>query len=400
MDCYVNTMVFLRANGSLVCGCDVGALFELQPYNPTIDYYQDVLSGSKFDTIRKRLRESELPFPNICDRCWLLNPQVDFDKSFITDKIINFFQIEPTILCNLHCPSCIPPEKRKGYLRDHGYGNVFLKKTIVEKILSDLRNHGVTIKNIELIGHGEPLIGTDTWEIVRICREIFPSSYISMTTNANAVFRPHHVTSGLNQIQFAVDGTFQEAYAKYRQGGDFKKAFQYMMDFSLACEEQRFPIHRIWKYVIFDHNDSLSELENVQKMALEIKIPAVHFVFTMWGPRSCRLLSPEQIPYVNKSLTVTHGHFQFTPEHLEKMATVFWDQISGGDIENANNSLRYLVNALNREYSNDMVKPDQRIEKILQNVTQLVNRCQDKINTQTRESLNKFMQTKKITIVH
>ena len=399
MDCYVNTMVFLRANGSLVCGCDVGGLVELQHYDPSADYFEDVLSGIKLGSIRKNLCENKLPFPELCDRCWLLTPHVDFDRSFITNKTINYFQIEPTILCNLHCPSCIPPEKRKGYLPDHGYGNVFLRKAIVKKILADLQRHGVIIKNIELIGHGEPLIGTDTWDIVRICRELFPRAYISMTTNANSVFNLSHVTSGLNQMQFAVDGTSQETYGKYRQGGDFQKAYQYMKDFSLACEEQKIPVYRIWKYVIFDHNDTLKELGEVQKMAIDIKIPAVHYVFTMWGPRSCRLLSPEEIPRISDKLQVTHGYFKFTPDHLEKMVTVFRDQISNSDYQNANNALRYFVNALNREFSNEKIEPDRDIGNLLRQTSALINTYSDKIDSQTRQSFEKFILDKKISIL-
>lgn len=396
MDCYSNTMVFLRANGSLVCGCDVGCTTDIQKYDPTLNYYDDVLNGALSNKIRENLRNNNLPFPHLCDRCWLLNPHKDFDESFIRDKTINFFQIEPTILCNLRCPSCIPHETRNSFLKDNGYGNLFLRNDIVKKILSDLRENKVIIKNIELIGHGEPQVNPNLWEMIKICRGLFPDTYISLTTNANSDFKPYHVTSGLNQITFSVDGTFQEAYEKYRVGGDFHKAFEYMKNFSQYCEEKQIPVYRVWKYVVFDHNDSMPELIAIQKMASDIKLQVVHYVFTMWGPRSCKIFSPDEIPQIDKNIKVIHNFFRYSSDNFENMAAVFEEKLNQNDIDNANNSFRYVINALYRDFDNELVPLNEEIIPSIKRIEMLVQKNKQVLDLSTVESFNKFIQLKHI----
>jgi wyosine [tRNA(Phe)-imidazoG37] synthetase (radical SAM superfamily) len=396
MDCYVNAMVFLRANGSLACGCDVGGTTDLQKYNPALNYYHDVLNGPIINKIRDNLSKRNLPYPNLCDRCWLLNPDQDFDISFIRDKTITYFQIEPSILCNLHCPSCIPHDTRKNFLKDHGYGNLFLRNDIVKKILSDLKENNVIIKRMDFIGHGEPQINPELWEMIKICRDLFPETYLILTTNANSEFKPHHVTSGLNQIIFSVDGTFQEAYGKYRVGGDFNKAFEYMKKFSDCCEEKQIPVYRVWKYVVFDHNDSLSELINVQKMASEIKLQAVHYVFTMWGPRSCKIFSPDEIPHIDKKINVIHNFFRYSSDSFEKMAAVFEEKLEQNDMDNANNSFRYVVNALYRDFDNEQVPLSKEIVPSIKRMNLLIQKNNQVLDPTIIESFNKFIQMRHV----
>jgi hypothetical protein len=225
---------------------------------------------------------------------------------------------------------------------------------------------------------------------------LFPETYISVTTNANSEFRSHHVTSGLNQITFSVDGTFHEAYKKYRVGGDFRKAFEYMKNFSQYCEEKQIPDYRVWKYVVFDHNDSLPELAAVQKMASDIKLQVVHYVFTMWGPRSCKIFSADEIPKTDKNIRVIHNFFRYSSGNFEKMAAVLEENLQQNDIDNANNSFRYVTNALYRDFENELVPLNEEIIPSIKRIRILVQKNKQVLDLSTVESFTRFIQQKQI----
>ncbi len=298
MDCFINSGIFLRANGSIRCGCDEGTRINLQPYNADIDYAEDLYFGKAYQKIRHHLKKGDMPDSNLCSRCALLSTTDSFNSSFADDRIIDIFQIEPSFACVLECPSCVDRKRRKDILPKTKGGHLILPLDVFNKILTDLVKAGIKIRKFSLEGHGEPVLNRHVWKIIELIKQMYPKSYVSMTTNAHITFKPEMLYSGLNELIFAIDGMSQETYEPYRKKGNFEKAYNYMKDFSTAALEKQVPISTVWKYVIFEHNDKPDNLLKTQELAARAGISKIVFVITCLGPYSKKIFDADQIPRI------------------------------------------------------------------------------------------------------
>ena len=61
-----------------------------------------------------------------CAQCSLLEPNKPFDGSFMRDKGIDVIQIEPSMACQLECPSCWSKKDRKIVLPKTDAGHLIL----------------------------------------------------------------------------------------------------------------------------------------------------------------------------------------------------------------------------------------------------------------------------------
>lgn len=319
MDCPSNHSIFLRANGSLACWCDRGCLTTLQEFDPSINYACDVYLGKPFNYIRKKFAQNELPFPKICTECLSLAPQYSYNPEYILDKKILTLQIEPSMHCQLECPGCITKELRKTILERKWCGHLTLEPLIVKKILSDLSSKGIKIDNIDLQGHGEPLMNTKINDIIQLSKFYYPNTKISLTTNANFIFSQELAQSGLSEITFAIDGYDQNSYSAYRKNGSFEKAFKFMTDFSIFCKKNNIETRRIWKYVLFDHNDSKEKLIEVQCTAYDISIDEVRFIVTTLGPKSRTIHDKSQIPLISPGPEINVVNYKYSFEQIKSM---------------------------------------------------------------------------------
>jgi molybdenum cofactor biosynthesis enzyme MoaA len=221
-----------------------------------------------------------LPFPDHCAGCYCLSFA---SKAFFDKTEINVLQIEPSALCTLSCLACTSPEERRQIFKPP----FNLSLELLGKVLNDLKCNGIRIRSIDFQGHGEPLMNPNIWEMIRKSANIFPNTFITMCTNAQGEYRPsEYQNTGLNEIQFAVDGVDQGSYQVYRRRGDFKKAIDFMGSFAET------KVWTVWRYILFAHNDSAEHLKEVWEIAKRIGINELRFVFTHIGPKSKSILTP------------------------------------------------------------------------------------------------------------
>jgi radical SAM protein with 4Fe4S-binding SPASM domain len=127
-------------------------------------------------------------------------------------------QVEPTNLCNLHCALCPVTE---GMGRPSGMMELALFERLMEEI-------GDYVFLILLWDWGEPLVHPGLHEIVACAKR--RDIRVACSTNGHSLVDPAQadrvILSGLDTLIFAVDGTTQETYQRYRSGGDLAAALR------------------------------------------------------------------------------------------------------------------------------------------------------------------------------
>lgn len=291
MDCIMNAGIFLRANGNFVCWDDAGCNTVVKPYNATLDAAHDIYLGEPYARIRDKLAAGIMPFPDVCTKCIALNPASPFDPAPSTQRRIRYFQVESSFACQIRCPNCYPGVVRKDAITRTTAGHLNLRLDSFERIIADFSRAGVSIDVLEFQGHGEPLINKDIWKMVAYARQNYPDVHIRIITNGNFDFRPEMIDSGVSEMIFSIDGTDQASYERYRVGGDFAQAYDFMREFCGAAREHGSKIHTSWKYILFDHCSDPDQLAAACRLAEQCKVDDLVFVTTQMGPSSKRFFS-------------------------------------------------------------------------------------------------------------
>jgi len=122
-------------------------------------------------------------------------------------------QVEVSSICNLECKRCFM------HLENH-------KLSFFPKSLWDEKIHPVLnqIKNISLVGIGEPLLCKDFFYFVE--DSIKHNIVVSATSNlqlVNEEIAEEIVTSGVTELSFSCDGGTKETYENIRINGNFEK---------------------------------------------------------------------------------------------------------------------------------------------------------------------------------
>ncbi len=119
--------------------------------------------------------------------------------------------IEPTNICNLHCPLCATGS---GML-DRPRGTMSLEsfKSIIDALPR-------SITDLYLWGQGEPFLAPDFLDMVRYASVRGYRTYTS--TNGHYLDDAEGIiTSGLSSLVISLDGVDRATYDSYRQGGNF-----------------------------------------------------------------------------------------------------------------------------------------------------------------------------------
>jgi MoaA/NifB/PqqE/SkfB family radical SAM enzyme len=171
-----------------------------------------------------------------------------------------FLTIEPTNLCDLHCPHC---ETGTGMLsRPAGY----MAMDLYRHILALNHRHLICL---QLYNQGEPLLHPQFPEMVRLAKQ-YGLCVISSTNGQRLADRAYAfeiAASGLDALILSIDGISQTTYARHRRGGSLEKVLH-----GLAClREARDRMARrtpllIVQFVVMRHNEhELAQLRSLSK---------------------------------------------------------------------------------------------------------------------------------------
>lgn len=290
--------LYLRATGALVCWDDAGNETVLQKFDPAVDYANDVYLGTVFNDVRKRLSDGRLPF-EACRECLVLQSNRKHSSYFVSDRVVQTFQLEPSYKCSLDCPGCVSLADRKLAMPRN------LPLPVVAKILADFVAAGIRIHAFDFQGHGEPLMHPELWTMTRIVRDAYPDTHIAVTTNAHGKVDDRLAASGIDEIICAIDGVDQASFEKYRINGRFRIAYKFMADAAALREKGGRRIRVIWKYILFEHNSTREHLAILQDLAEEAAVDELVIVFTRNGPRALRLDEPSDLSLRVSSVPVS-----------------------------------------------------------------------------------------------
>lgn len=173
--------------------------------------------------------------------------------------------IEPIYYCNLHCPLC-PREKHPDARSDD---KSRLPLDLLEKIFDEI---GHCLFQCQIFGNGEPMLDWPRTKAViasahrrRIYTLVSTNCTIMTPKIANEV-----VTSGLDYLICAVDGTTQETYEKYRVGGRYDKALAGMKMLAEAARKNKSRIDLEWQFLVHHYNHH--QIDEAKKIAADLGI--------------------------------------------------------------------------------------------------------------------------------
>jgi len=314
MHCRATDHLYVRANGSVPCNCDIGENVTLfaPDFQGTggFDYAADCVNGPPFTELRQSFRRGE-PYLDVCKDCFFFAPGEDppeGNKDGTLERL-TVIQLETSFLCALDCEACVPRTIRTDPAQSAmGAGPYNMPLPVLKRLVDDLARAQVDVGEFNVCGRGEPLMNPEFAELMAYAKRQFPDALLTLTTNGNARFFPGLLD--LDYMTFSVDGATQAAYAEYRKGGSLEMALDLMRDVlrgrqptqadgvhPLVAEHaaaKGLPIVR-WKYLLFEHNDSDEELRRAQELALELGVDEMIFYFSHTWNRSKKYTSEEQI---------------------------------------------------------------------------------------------------------
>ena len=178
--------------------------------------------------------------------------------------------IEPLYYCNLKCPLC-PREQRPDARKGRAEAGR-LPLDLIDQVFEEI---GPYLFQCHIFGNGEPMLDWPrTRHIVRAARRrrVFTLVSTNCTTITPEVAEDV-VTSGLDYLVCAIDGTSQASYEKYRVGGSFGRAFDGMRMLAEAARRLRSPIALEWQYLVnaFTHPEMDRARELARKLGIYLR---------------------------------------------------------------------------------------------------------------------------------
>ena len=264
-----STLVLL-CDGRLVCGC-------ADPYAKRVlgDARQEAVSavwtGSRATALRTDLNQGGSEFCGDCPLKLPLGadepaPQREVNVSSLPSRLY----IECTAACNISCAqACCAPETGITRTRQAGMLDFDVFRRVIDEA-------GPSLVRVDFFNYGEAFLHKRAVEMCEYIKATFPHIYLYTSTNGLAFNEEQIrrlVRSGIDEVTFSIDGATPEAYAIYRQRGDFKKAIRHLR---IAVDEKHAAGRDLpfinWRYILFSHNDSESEMERARSMANEIGV--------------------------------------------------------------------------------------------------------------------------------
>lgn len=183
-------------------------------------------------------------------------------KNFLTG-LPYWLVIDPCNYCNLACPFC-PTGQGRG-----ARGKGIFKPDDFEKILAEI---GPELLHIDFVNWGEPTLNKDLFKMIRLAKSHNIDTKIDSNFNClEEKDMEEMILSGLDKVIVSLDGLTPETYAKYRVGGDFRKAMNNMVALVKKKKELgRDNPYVSWQFLVFRHNEH--EVENARALAQDIGV--------------------------------------------------------------------------------------------------------------------------------
>jgi hypothetical protein len=264
-----STMVML-CDGRMVCGC-------ADPYGKRVlgdakaGTVSAVWTGERASALRRDLNAGGSTFCGDCPlKLPLAQDAVPPQRDLHVPSLPSRLYIECTAACNISCAqACCAPETGITRTRKAGMLDFELFRRVIDEA-------GPSLGRVDFFNYGEAFLHKRAIEMCEYIKAQFPHIYLYTSTNGLAFTEEQArrlVRSGIDEVTFSIDGATAEAYAQYRQRGDFDKAIR---NLTAAADEKRGAGRDLpfinWRYILFVHNDSDEEMTRARQMADDIGV--------------------------------------------------------------------------------------------------------------------------------
>lgn len=326
MSCEILNTLYLRSNGDIPCHDDAGEtvlLGRVDAGDPAWDI-MTVFGNANYERVRSAFAQGGTPWGETCLRCALLREHEVLSDG-LSKKRIRTFQVEPSLACQLCCPCCSQPNQIR--VRPKPF---ILPLVTFATILDSLRRNHFQIEEIEYCGQGEPLMHPSFPSLVETARDHFPTARGRLITNGNFDYWKATRNVGLDEIFVSCDGFFPESYVKYRVGGNVRMPLRFMREAPHETQGKRQVV--IWKYILFEFNDSDKEIRAAQEAAQELGVDLLMFVFThsRYKSERYRAANAADFPIFYPNVTTSA-----TPIHQRQLRTAVAVEIKSFETSDA-----------------------------------------------------------------
>lgn len=176
--------------------------------------------------------------------------------------------IEPSAICNLHCPEC--PAGKGILTRNTG---LLTNENFIKYLSSFEKN----LIYLTLYFQGEPFLNKEFFKMVEHAKS--KKLFVLTSTNAHYLSEENCekiIKSSLDQIVISLDGSDSETYCRYRVGGDFNKVISGINN--LVETKKKFksktPFIQL-QFLVFSYNED--QMDEIIKLAGKFGISDVQF---------------------------------------------------------------------------------------------------------------------------
>lgn len=206
-------------------------------------------------------------FKNLMKNYWVLRREPEVVSSEILTMII-----EPTVRCNLNCITCSEITRRR------------TKRDMDLSEFQNILDQFPYLIKLALQGVGEPLLNRDLFRMIHLAKE--RKIYVYFNSNGTLLDDENSnqlIQSGLDLINFSIDGGTKEVYEKIRRGASFDDFRRRVKRFMEIKGTHPFPETSAW-FVLNQYNqeDILPTLRLVRDLGIsKLNIQRMH----TWGKK-------------------------------------------------------------------------------------------------------------------
>jgi pyruvate-formate lyase-activating enzyme len=203
------------------------------------------------------------PISRVADRPVVV-PDMPYPKRLI---------LEATIVCNLRCKNgvCQSVYKSPEFARKQRY----LSWDTYLRIINEVGPH---IEELHFYNYGESFLHPRAVDMLEVAKQINPRLRICTSTNALMLARPGvalRIAPLIHSIVFTIAGVGREAYARYHGFDRLEQAMQGMRLLADAAGNIAPKPLLVWRYIVFNWNDSDQEIEQARSIAKSLGIEIV-----------------------------------------------------------------------------------------------------------------------------
>ena len=284
---FLNEIVILSNGNTTTCCMDP---LDINHFgNIYKDDFKDI--QRRYIKIRRKITEDVLSMPR-CRICYNKIKDAGFPetgtyKVYLTtdeikaffdmeENIVNNFVIELTSKCNLICNGCMQSRFDFKEIRQDSFLDVDFLKTWIGQ-------NSATMKKIRLYNYGETFLHPEAIDFCSYIKERNPSIQLTIATNGMPLNthekREKLIKSGVDAISFSIHGSSQETIEKYMtKRFDFNLIIEILKDMvsikrQLGLDKPKL----VWKYLLFEWNDSDEEIKRAKTITKEIGINSITF---------------------------------------------------------------------------------------------------------------------------